>query len=148
MSFDGGAECTIRRADMPWMRANGLSMMLEEREVDPDPQGMANLLAYQRTLRERSVRHGHPISCTSRRARREHRETRPRGLASVRRLNEVVKVGDRPQPGDFYALAASFFGQEPGSRPSPARPDRSRERNWACAAPSTMISSFGSVVFA
>jgi len=30
---------------MPSMRANGLSMMLEELEVDPDPQGMANLQA-------------------------------------------------------------------------------------------------------
>jgi hypothetical protein len=27
------------------MRANGLSMMPEELEVGPDPQGMANLLA-------------------------------------------------------------------------------------------------------
>lgn len=41
----GGAERTIRRADMPSMRANGLSMMPEELEVGPDPQGMANLLA-------------------------------------------------------------------------------------------------------
>ena len=36
-----GAERTIRRADMPSMRANGLSMMLEELEVAPDPQGYA-----------------------------------------------------------------------------------------------------------
>ncbi len=48
----GGAERTIRRADMPSMRANGLSMMPEELEVGPDPQGMANLLAYQRTPRQ------------------------------------------------------------------------------------------------
>jgi len=34
---------------MSWMRANGLSMMPEELEVGPDPQGMANLLAYQQT---------------------------------------------------------------------------------------------------
>jgi hypothetical protein len=45
VSFGGGAGCTIRQADMPSMRANGLSMMLEELEVGPDPQGMANLLA-------------------------------------------------------------------------------------------------------
>jgi hypothetical protein len=37
---------------MPSMRANGLSMMLEELEVDPDPQRMANLLAYQQTPRQ------------------------------------------------------------------------------------------------
>jgi hypothetical protein len=37
---------------LPSMRANGLSMMLEELEVDPDPQGMANLLAYQQTPRQ------------------------------------------------------------------------------------------------
>jgi hypothetical protein len=43
--FGGGAERAIRRADMPSMRANGLSMMPEELEVGPDPQGMANLLA-------------------------------------------------------------------------------------------------------
>jgi len=36
---------TIRRADMPSMRATGLSMMPEELAVGPDPQGMANLLA-------------------------------------------------------------------------------------------------------
>ena len=48
----GGAERTIRRADMPSMRGNGLSMMLEELEAGPDPQGMANLLAYQRTPRQ------------------------------------------------------------------------------------------------
>jgi len=30
---------------MPSMRATGLSMMPEELEVGPDPQGMANLLA-------------------------------------------------------------------------------------------------------
>ena len=34
------------------MRANGLSMMPEELEVDLDPQGMANLLAYQQTPRQ------------------------------------------------------------------------------------------------
>jgi hypothetical protein len=45
VSFGGGAGRTIRRADMPSMRANGLSMMPEELEVGPDPQGMANLLA-------------------------------------------------------------------------------------------------------
>jgi len=48
----GGAERTIRRADMPSMRANGLSMLLEELEVDADPQGMANLLVYQHTPRQ------------------------------------------------------------------------------------------------
>jgi hypothetical protein len=48
----GGAGRTIRRADMPSMRANGLSMMLEELEVGPDPKGMANLLAYQQTPRQ------------------------------------------------------------------------------------------------
>jgi hypothetical protein len=37
---------------MPSMRANGLSMMLEELEVDRDPQGMANLLAHQQTPRQ------------------------------------------------------------------------------------------------
>jgi hypothetical protein len=37
---------------MPSMRANGLSMMLEELEFDADPQGMANLLAYQQTPRQ------------------------------------------------------------------------------------------------
>jgi hypothetical protein len=47
-----GAERTIRRADMPSMRANGLSMMPEELEVGPDPQGMANLLAYHQTPRQ------------------------------------------------------------------------------------------------
>jgi hypothetical protein len=52
VSFYGGALRTIRRADMPEMRANGLSMMLEDLEVDPDPQGMANLLAYQQTPRQ------------------------------------------------------------------------------------------------
>ena len=45
VSYGGGAGRTIRRADMPSMRANGLSMMPEELEVGPDPQGMANLLA-------------------------------------------------------------------------------------------------------
>ena len=45
VSSGGGAERTIRRADMPSMRATGLSMMPEELEVGPDPQGMANLLA-------------------------------------------------------------------------------------------------------
>ena len=40
-----GAERAIRRADMPSMRANGLSMMPEELEIAPDPQGMANLSA-------------------------------------------------------------------------------------------------------
>jgi hypothetical protein len=30
VAFRGGAERTICRADMPSMRANGLSMMLEE----------------------------------------------------------------------------------------------------------------------
>jgi hypothetical protein len=34
------------------MRAKGLSMMLEELEVDRDPQGMANLLAYRQTPRQ------------------------------------------------------------------------------------------------
>jgi hypothetical protein len=34
---------------MPSMRANALSMILEELEVDTDPQGMANLLANQQT---------------------------------------------------------------------------------------------------
>ena len=37
---------------MPSMRANGLSMMPEELEVGLDPQGMANLLAYQQTPRQ------------------------------------------------------------------------------------------------
>jgi hypothetical protein len=37
---------------MPSMRANGLSMTPEELEVGPDPQGMANLLAYQQTPRQ------------------------------------------------------------------------------------------------
>ena len=37
---------------MPSMRATGLSMMPEELEVGPDPKGMANLLAYQQTLRQ------------------------------------------------------------------------------------------------
>ena len=52
VSFGGGDGRTIRRADMPSMRANGLSMMLEELEVGPDPKGMANLLAYQQTPRQ------------------------------------------------------------------------------------------------
>lgn len=52
VSFGGGAGRTIRRADMPSMRANGLSMMPEELEVGPDPKGMANLLAYQQTPRQ------------------------------------------------------------------------------------------------
>jgi hypothetical protein len=39
-------------ADMPSMRANGLAMILEELEVDPDPHGMAILLAYQQTPRQ------------------------------------------------------------------------------------------------
>jgi hypothetical protein len=39
-------------ADMPSMRATGLSMMPEELEVGPDPKGMANLLAYQQTPRQ------------------------------------------------------------------------------------------------
>ena len=52
VSFGGGAGRTIRRADMPSMRANSLSMMLEELEVGPDPNGMANLLAYQQTPRQ------------------------------------------------------------------------------------------------
>ena len=47
-----GAERTIRRADMPSMRASRLSMMPEELEVGPDAQGMANLLAYQQTPRQ------------------------------------------------------------------------------------------------
>ena len=51
VSLGGGAGRTIRRADMPSMRANGLSMMREELEVGPDPKGMANLLAYQQTPR-------------------------------------------------------------------------------------------------
>jgi hypothetical protein len=50
--FGGGAERAIRRADMPSMRANGPSMMPEELEVGPDPQGMANLLACQQTPRQ------------------------------------------------------------------------------------------------
>ena len=107
MSF-AGALRTIRRADMPSMRANGLSMMLHELEVGLDPQGMANLLAYQRTLRERSVRHGNESANSQTRAA-ERRET---GLfvvlASVRRLNEVVKVGDRPKPRRLLRLAASI----------------------------------------
>jgi hypothetical protein len=37
---------------MASMRANGLSMLLVDLEVDPDPQGMANLLAYQQTPRQ------------------------------------------------------------------------------------------------
>ena len=37
---------------MPSMRVNSLSMMPEELEVGSDPQGMANLLAYQRTPRQ------------------------------------------------------------------------------------------------
>jgi len=45
LSFGGGDGHTIREADMTSMRANGLSMMPEELEVGPDPQGMANLLA-------------------------------------------------------------------------------------------------------
>jgi hypothetical protein len=52
VAFGGGAGRTIRRADMPSIRANGLSMMLEELEVGPDPKGMANLLAYQQTPRQ------------------------------------------------------------------------------------------------
>jgi hypothetical protein len=52
VSFGGGAERIIRRANMPSMRANDPSMMLEELEVDPDTQGMAKLLAYQRTPRQ------------------------------------------------------------------------------------------------
>jgi hypothetical protein len=52
VSFGGGAGRTIRRADMPSMRANGLSMMLEELEVGPDPKGMANRLVYQQTPRQ------------------------------------------------------------------------------------------------
>ena len=52
VSFGGGAGRTIRRADLPSMRANGLSMMLEELEVGPDPKGRANLLAYQQTPRQ------------------------------------------------------------------------------------------------
>ena len=52
VSFGGGAGRTIRRADMPSMRANGLSMLQEELEVGPDPKGMANLLAYQQTPRQ------------------------------------------------------------------------------------------------
>ena len=52
MVSSGGAGRTIRRADMPSMRANGLSMMPEELEVGPDPKGMANLLAYQQTPRQ------------------------------------------------------------------------------------------------
>jgi len=52
VSFGGGAGRTIRRADMPSMRATGLSMMSEELEVGPDPQGMANRFAYQQTPRQ------------------------------------------------------------------------------------------------
>jgi hypothetical protein len=52
VSFGGGAGRTIRRADMPSMRANGLSMMPEELEVGPDLKGMADLLAYQQTPRQ------------------------------------------------------------------------------------------------
>ena len=52
VSFGGGAGHTIRQADMPSMRANGLSIMPEELEVGPDPKGMANLLAYQQTPRQ------------------------------------------------------------------------------------------------
>jgi hypothetical protein len=37
---------------MPSMRGNGMSVMLGELEVDSDPQGMANLLAYQQTPRQ------------------------------------------------------------------------------------------------
>ena len=37
---------------MPSMRANGLSTMLEELEVAPNPQGMAKLLPYQQTPRQ------------------------------------------------------------------------------------------------
>jgi hypothetical protein len=37
---------------MPSMRANGLSMMLEELDFGPDPQGMAKLLADQQTPRQ------------------------------------------------------------------------------------------------
>jgi len=37
---------------MASMQANGLSMMLEDLDVDPDPQEMANLLAYQQTPRQ------------------------------------------------------------------------------------------------
>jgi hypothetical protein len=37
---------------MPSMRANGLPMLFEELEVGPDPQGMANRLAYQQTPRQ------------------------------------------------------------------------------------------------
>ena len=51
-SVGGGAGRAICRADMPSMWANGLLMMPEELEVGPDPQGMANLLAYQQTPRQ------------------------------------------------------------------------------------------------
>jgi hypothetical protein len=44
VSSGGGAERTIRRADMPSMRTDGPSMTSEERVVGPDPQGMANHL--------------------------------------------------------------------------------------------------------
>jgi hypothetical protein len=47
-----GPSTIVITLNMPSMRANGLSMMLEELEVDPDPQGMANLLAYQQTPRQ------------------------------------------------------------------------------------------------
>jgi hypothetical protein len=44
VSSGGGAERTIRRADLASMRTNGPSMTPEERVVGPDPQGMANHL--------------------------------------------------------------------------------------------------------
>ena len=37
---------------MPSMRANGPAVMPERLDVGPDPQGMANLLAYQQTPRQ------------------------------------------------------------------------------------------------
>jgi hypothetical protein len=52
VSSSGGAERTIRRADMPSMQANGLSTTPEELVVGPDPQGMTNHLAYQQTPRQ------------------------------------------------------------------------------------------------
>ena len=44
------------------MRANGLSMMLEDLEVDPDPPGMANLLCLSARRRARSFRDPQSLS--------------------------------------------------------------------------------------
>jgi hypothetical protein len=51
MTLIGPSSIIVSTLNTSSMRANGLSMMLEELVFDPDPQGMATLLADHQTPR-------------------------------------------------------------------------------------------------